>query len=116
MASITLDRIAKTYPNGYVAARDLTLEIADGELLVLVGPSGSGKSTILRLIAGLEPVSGGRILIGGRDGTPLPPPRRGLAVGFPSYAPYPHMTGRGNPPLGLRPRENGGAGDARPGG
>jgi len=105
MASITLDRVDKTYPNGYVAAHDLSLEVADGELLVLVGPSGSGKSTILRLIAGLEPVTGGRILIGGTDVTALPPQRRDLAMVFQSYALYPHMTVRENMAFGLRVRK-----------
>jgi len=85
--------------------RDLDLEVADGELLVLVGPSGSGKSTILRLIAGLEPVTGGRILIGGTDVTALPPQRRDLAMVFQSYALYPHMTVRENMAFGLRVRK-----------
>jgi multiple sugar transport system ATP-binding protein len=113
MAAITLEQVAKTYPNGYVAARALSLEIVDGELLVLVGPSGSGKSTILRLIAGLEPVSGGRILIGGRDVTDLPPQRRDLAMVFQSYALYPHMTVRENLAFGLRVRKTGDAEIAR---
>ena len=69
MASITLDRVSKVYPNGHAAVRDATLDIADGELVVLVGPSGSGKSTILRLIAGLETPTAGRILIDGQDVT-----------------------------------------------
>jgi len=67
MARIALEHIDKTYPNGYVAARDLSLDIADGELLVLVGPSGSGKSTVLRMMAGLEQVTAGAIRIGERD-------------------------------------------------
>ena len=66
MARIALEHVDKTYPNGYVAASDLSLEAADGELLVLVGPSGSGKSTVLRLMAGLERVSDGVIRIGER--------------------------------------------------
>src|SRR5205814_2022288 len=72
MAKISLENVDKVYPNGYVAARDLSLEAADGELLVLVGPSGSGKSTVLRLMAGLERVSEGVIRIGDRDVTDLP--------------------------------------------
>ena len=64
MAAITLQQVGKIYPNGEVAARDLTLEIADGELLVILGPSGSGKSTVLRLVAGLEMPTAGRIFIG----------------------------------------------------
>jgi multiple sugar transport system ATP-binding protein len=96
MASIVLDRVHKRYPNGYVAAHDLSLEIGDGELLVLVGPSGSGKSTVLRMIAGLEAVTSGRVLIGGRDVTDLPPRDRDIAMVFQSYALYPHMTVREN--------------------
>jgi multiple sugar transport system ATP-binding protein len=96
MANIVLEHIHKRYPNGYVAARDLSLEIADGELLVLVGPSGSGKSTVLRMIAGLEAVTAGRIVIGGRDVTTLAPRDRDIAMVFQSYALYPHMTVREN--------------------
>jgi multiple sugar transport system ATP-binding protein len=104
MATISIDRVDKTYPNGYVAARDLSLAVDDGELLVLVGPSGSGKSTILRMIAGLEQVSAGRIRIGDRDVTNLPPQERDLAMVFQSYALYPHMTVRENLTFGLRMR------------
>lgn len=105
MASVSLEHVDKTYPNGFVAARDLNLEIGDGEFLVLVGPSGSGKSTVLRMIAGLEAVSGGRIRIGGRDVTALPPQRRDLAMVFQSYALYPHMSVRDNLGFGLRIRK-----------
>jgi multiple sugar transport system ATP-binding protein len=105
MARIALEHVDKTYPNGYVAARDLGLEIADGELLVLVGPSGSGKSTILRLIAGLEGVTAGTIRIGERDVTALPPQERDIAMVFQSYALYPHMTVRQNLGFGLRIRK-----------
>jgi multiple sugar transport system ATP-binding protein len=104
MASIALEAVTKVYANGGAAARDLTLEIADGELLVLLGPSGSGKSTALRLIAGLEAPSAGRILIGGRDVTHVEPQRRDLAMVFQSYALYPHMTVRENLAFGLRVR------------
>jgi ABC-type sugar transport system ATPase subunit len=104
MASITLEHVDKVYPNGYVASRDLNLAIADGELLVLVGPSGSGKSTILRMIAGLETPTGGRIAIGDRDVTHLPPQERDIAMVFQSYALYPHMTVRENMAFGLRLR------------
>ena len=105
MASITLDRIDKRYPNGYVAARELSLQVADGELLVLVGPSGSGKSTVLRMIAGLERPTGGRLLIGDRDVTALRPQERDVAMVFQSYALYPHMTVRENMAFGLRIRK-----------
>src|SRR5712671_1803094 len=96
MARIALEHVDKTYPNGYVAARDLSLEANDGELLVLVGPSGSGKSTVLRLMAGLERVSDGVIRIGERDVTDLPPQQRDIAMVFQNYALYPHMTVRQN--------------------
>ena len=104
MASITLDHVSKVYPNGQAAARDLTLAIDDGELLVLVGPSGSGKSTVLRLIAGLETPTAGQILIDGRDVTGVPPQQRDLAMVFQSYALYPHKTVRENLAFGLRVR------------
>jgi multiple sugar transport system ATP-binding protein len=105
MARIALEHVDKTYPNGYVAARDLSLEAADGELLVLVGPSGSGKSTVLRLMAGLERVSDGIIRIGERDVTDLPPQQRDIAMVFQNYALYPHMTVRDNLAFGLNIRK-----------
>jgi multiple sugar transport system ATP-binding protein len=104
MASVTLEGIRKTYPNGHVAARDLNLQIADGEFMVLVGPSGCGKSTALRVIAGLETPSGGRVLIGDKDVTGLPPQERDIAMVFQNYALYPHMTVRQNLGFGLRMR------------
>jgi len=105
MAQIALSHIDKRYPNGYVASRDLSLEIADGEFLVLVGPSGSGKSTVLRMIAGLEKPTGGTITIGDRDVTRLPPQERDVAMVFQSYALYPHMSVRENMAFGLRLRK-----------
>jgi multiple sugar transport system ATP-binding protein len=104
MASVRLEGVKKTYPNGHVAAQGLDLEIADGEFMVLVGPSGCGKSTALRMIAGLETPTGGRILIGDRDVTPLPPQERDIAMVFQTYALYPHMTVRQNLAFGLRMR------------
>jgi multiple sugar transport system ATP-binding protein len=104
MATITLAHIDKVYPNGYVASRDLNLEIGDGEFLVLVGPSGSGKSTVLRMIAGLERATAGTIRIAERDVTSLPPQERDIAMVFQSYALYPHMTVRDNISFGLRIR------------
>jgi multiple sugar transport system ATP-binding protein len=104
VASIALQQVRKAYPGGHVAVPDLTLEIADGELLVLVGPSGSGKSTVLRLIAGLETPTSGHILIDGRDVTGVPPQRRDLAMVFQSYALYPHKSVRENLAFGLRVR------------
>jgi len=105
MAKISLEHIDKIYPNGYVAARDLSLDVADGELLVLVGPSGSGKSTVLRLMAGLERVTDGVIRIGERDVTDLPPQQRDIAMVFQNYALYPHMTVRENLGFGLAIRK-----------
>jgi multiple sugar transport system ATP-binding protein len=104
MASVRLEGVKKTYPNGHVAAQGLDLEIADGEFMVLVGPSGCGKSTALRMIAGLETPTGGRILIGDRDVTELPPQERDIAMVFQTYALYPHMTVRENLGFGLRMR------------
>ena len=104
MASIRLEQVEKVYPNGHVAARGLDLTIADGELLVLVGPSGSGKSTAMRMIAGLESPTAGRIWIGERDMTDVPPQERDLAMVFQSYALYPHKTVAENLAFGLRMR------------
>jgi ABC-type sugar transport system ATPase subunit len=104
MAGLRLERVAKTYPNGYVAIRHVDLAIEDGEFLVLVGPSGCGKSTLLRLIAGLETPTSGRIFIGDGDATDLPPQARDLAMVFQSYALYPHMTVHDNLAYGLKVR------------
>src|SRR6266516_164028 len=105
MPRIALEHVDKIYPNGYVAARDLSLDVNDGELLVLVGPSGSGKSTVLRLMAGLERVTDGVIRIGERDVTDLPPQQRDIAMVFQNYALYPHMTVRENLGFGLSIRK-----------
>ena len=94
----------RSFPSGVVAVDDVTLEIAEGEFLVLVGPSGCGKSTLLRMIAGLEDVTYGSISIGGRDVTDLSPRHRDIAMVFQSYALYPHMTVRENLGYGLRVR------------
>src|SRR3954451_11087877 len=104
MASVRLERGQKNYPNGHGAAQGLDLQINDGEFMVLVGPSGCGKSTALRMIAGLETPTGGRILIGDRDVTVLPPQERDIAMVFQTYALYPHMTVRQNLGFGLRMR------------
>jgi ABC-type sugar transport system ATPase subunit len=104
MASVRLAGVEKVYPNGHVAARGLDIEIPDGEFMVLVGPSGCGKSTALRMIAGLETPTAGRVLIGDRDVTALPPQERDIAMVFQSYALYPHMTVRENLAFGLRMR------------
>jgi multiple sugar transport system ATP-binding protein len=103
MADVTFDNVAKKY--GDVAViENLNLHIDDGELMVLVGPSGCGKSTALRMIAGLEDVTGGTISIGGRPVNSLPPRDRDIAMVFQSYALYPHMTVRENLAFGLKMR------------
>ena len=92
MASISLDRIVKTYPDGFTAVKGIDLDIADGEFLILVGPSGCGKSTVLRMIVGLEDISDGTLTIGDRTVNDLPPRDRNLAMVFQNYALYPHLT------------------------
>jgi multiple sugar transport system ATP-binding protein len=93
VATVTYESATRTYPGSTKPAVDaLDLQIEDGEFLVLVGPSGCGKSTCLRMLAGLEEVNSGRILIGDRDVTPMPPKDRDIAMVFQSYALYPHMT------------------------
>ena len=104
MAGIRLRGVSKVFPGGQAAARDITLDITDGELLVLVGPSGCGKSTVLRLIAGLETPTAGEVLIGGRDVTAVAPQHRDLAMVFQSYALYPHKSVRQNLAFGLQLR------------
>ena len=91
MGAITLKQVTKVFGNVTVIP-GVDLEIADGEFVVFVGPSGCGKSTLLRLIAGLEDVTSGTILIDGKDATGMPPAKRGLAMVFQSYALYPHMS------------------------
>ena len=104
MASISLQGVSKRFAGGVAAVADLNLEIAHGELLVLVGPSGSGKSSVLRLIAGLDIPTSGRVLIDGDDVTGVPPQQRDLAMVFQSYALYPHKTVRENLAFGLEMR------------
>ena len=101
---IRLERVTKVYPNEAKAVDDVTLDIADGEFMVLVGPSGCGKSTLLRVIAGLEAVTEGRVFIGDEDVTDVRPQDRDLAMVFQNYALYPHMTVGGNLAFGLRLR------------
>jgi multiple sugar transport system ATP-binding protein len=93
MATVTFDHATRTYPGASEpAVNELSLEIADGEFLVLVGPSGCGKSTSLRMLAGLEEVNSGRVLIGDRDVTNIEPKDRDVAMVFQNYALYPHMS------------------------
>jgi multiple sugar transport system ATP-binding protein len=104
MAAITLEHVTKAFDGGVVAVDDVNLTIEDGEFMVLVGPSGCGKSTLLRMIAGLEEITDGTILIGDRDVTELPPPERDIAMVFQNYALYPHMSVRENLGFGLSVR------------
>src|SRR5687767_16035918 len=92
MAAIEMKSIVKQYGDGFPAVNDVSLDIDDGEFMVLVGPSGCGKSTSLRMLAGLEEINAGAIWIGERDVTDLPPKDRDIAMVFQNYALYPHMT------------------------
>jgi multiple sugar transport system ATP-binding protein len=92
MATVSLEKLNKVYPNGFYAVKDLSLEIAEGEFMVLVGPSGSGKSTALRMVAGLEDITTGTLKIGDRVVNDLSPKDRDIAMVFQNYALYPHMT------------------------
>ncbi|MBU6144346.1 MAG: ABC transporter ATP-binding protein, partial [Acidobacteria bacterium] len=93
MATVTFEAATRLYPGGTRPAVDkINLTVKDGEFLVLVGPSGCGKTTTLRMLAGLEEVNEGRILIGARDVTNVPPKDRDIAMVFQNYALYPHMT------------------------
>jgi len=103
VAEIRLEGVRKLFGK-VVAVKDVTLTIADGEFLVLLGPSGCGKTTTLRCIAGLERVDRGKVYIGGRDVTELPPAKRGVSMVFQSYAVFPHMTVERNIGFGLRMR------------
>ncbi|MEX1057750.1 MAG: sn-glycerol-3-phosphate import ATP-binding protein UgpC [Natronospirillum sp.] len=102
MATVSLRNIKKTYSNGFNAIHDLSLDIADGELVVLVGPSGCGKSTSLRMVAGLETVSSGDLYIDDTRVNDLEPSERDIAMVFQNYALYPHMTVYKNMAYGLK--------------
>lgn len=104
MASVRLEHLDKKFPDGFHAVRDVSVEIADGEFVVLVGPSGCGKSTTLRMIAGLEDPTGGSIFIGDRRVNDVAPGKRDIAMVFQNYALYPHMSVRKNLSFGLRMR------------
>src|SRR6266567_3302548 len=92
MATVTLEHVAKVYPNGARAVSDMNLVVEDGEFVVLVGPSGCGKTTALRMVAGLEDVTEGEIRVGDRVVNDLSPQERDIAMVFQNYALYPHMT------------------------
>ena len=103
MSDIRIERVSKTYPGGKTpAVRDVSLQVGDGEFMVLLGPSGCGKTTLLRMLAGLEYPDSGRISIGDHDVTSLPPRKRGIAMVFQSYAVFPHLTVFENIAFGLR--------------
>ncbi len=104
MAKVILEHVEKIYPGGVKAVEDFNLEIRDGEFVVLVGPSGCGKSTTLRMVAGLEEISGGVVKIGDKVVNEVPPKDRDIAMVFQNYALYPHMTVRENMAFGLKLR------------
>jgi multiple sugar transport system ATP-binding protein len=104
MAEITLEKLTKVYGDGTRAVTELDLEIEDGEFVVLVGPSGCGKTSALRMVAGLEPITEGRVLIGGEVVNKLPPKDRDIAMIFQNYALYPHMSAFDNMAFGLKLR------------
>jgi multiple sugar transport system ATP-binding protein len=104
MAEITLEKLTKVYGDGTRAVSELDLEIEDGEFVVLVGPSGCGKTSALRMVAGLEPITKGRVLIGGEVVNRLPPKDRDIAMIFQNYALYPHMSAFDNMAFGLKLR------------
>ena len=105
MASLSLQHINKTYPNGFEAVKDFNLEIEDKEFIIFVGPSGCGKSTTLRMVAGLEEISSGTLKIGDKVMNDVEPKDRDIAMVFQNYALYPHMTVYDNMAFGLKLRK-----------
>ncbi|MGN0240656.1 MAG: ABC transporter ATP-binding protein, partial [Candidatus Weimeria sp.] len=105
MASISLHNICKVYPNGFEAVKDFNLDVADKEFIIFVGPSGCGKSTTLRMIAGLEDITSGELLIDGKVMNTVEPKDRDIAMVFQNYALYPHMTVFDNMAFGLKIRK-----------
>jgi multiple sugar transport system ATP-binding protein len=119
VASITFDHITKRYVDGFEAVKDMSLTVADGEFMILVGPSGSGKSTALRMVAGLEDITEGELRIGDEVVNDRAPKDRDIAMVFQDYALYPHMTVRQNMGFALklaraRPRRRSTGGHGRP--
>src|ERR1700689_35220 len=102
MAEIALEHVPKPYGDGYEAIKDLNLDVADGEFMILVGPSGCGKSTALRMVAGLEDITDGELKIGGQVVNDKTPKDRDIAMVFQNYALYPHMTVRDNMGFALK--------------
>ncbi len=105
MASLSLKHINKTYPNGFEAVKDFNLEIEDKEFIIFVGPSGCGKSTTLRMVAGLEDITSGELMIGDKVVNDVEPKDRDIAMVFQNYALYPHMTVYDNMAFGLKLRK-----------
>ena len=105
MASVTLEHLTKTYPNGFVSVNDVSLHIEDGEFVVFHGPSGCGKSTILRMIGGLEDITSGEIWLGKDLLNDILPRDRRLAMAFQNYTLYRHFNAYDNMALGLRLRD-----------
>ena len=105
MASVELKNVTKKYPNGFVAVKDFNLDIKDKEFIIFVGPSGCGKSTTLRMIAGLEDISSGDLIIDGKRVNDVEPKDRDIAMVFQNYALYPHMTVYDNMSFGLKLRK-----------
>ena len=102
MSTVKLEHICKKYPNGFEAVKDFNLEIGDKEFIIFVGPSGCGKSTTLRMVAGLEDISGGDLYIDGKRMNDVEPKDRDIAMVFQNYALYPHMTVEKNIAFGLK--------------
>ena len=105
MSSVSMKNICKKYPNGFEAVKDFNLEIADQEFIIFVGPSGCGKSTTLRMVAGLEDISSGDLVIDGKRVNDVEPKDRDIAMVFQNYALYPHMTVYDNIAFGLKMRK-----------
>jgi multiple sugar transport system ATP-binding protein len=105
MATVDLDQVNKVYENGFHAVKDLSLDVQEGEFMVLVGPSGCGKTTVLRMVAGLEEISSGTVRIGGEVVNDITPKDRDIAMVFQNYALYPHMTVAENIGFALRLRK-----------
>ncbi|NYT36794.1 sn-glycerol-3-phosphate import ATP-binding protein UgpC [Allopusillimonas soli] len=107
MATLSFRNVTKTYPNGVAVIHGIDMEVADGEFIVIVGPSGCGKSTLMRMVAGLESITGGEIAIGGKVVNELEPAERDIAMVFQNYALYPHMSVYQNMAYGLKIRKLG---------